>query len=48
MFGITGWVQVNERNALTWDEKLKLNLWYVDHLFPCFGMKITSMTFFEY
>ena len=29
--GITGWAQINGRNALTWEEKFKLDLWYVDH-----------------
>lgn len=29
--GITGWAQVNGRNALTWDEKFRLDVWYVDH-----------------
>jgi len=29
--GITGWVQVNGRNALAWDQKFALDLWYVDH-----------------
>ena len=29
--GITGWAQVNGRNALTWPEKFALDLWYVDH-----------------
>jgi sugar transferase EpsL len=29
--GITGWAQVNGRNALTWDEKFALDIWYVDH-----------------
>jgi lipopolysaccharide/colanic/teichoic acid biosynthesis glycosyltransferase len=29
--GITGWAQVNGRNALTWEEKLALDVWYVDH-----------------
>lgn len=29
--GITGWAQANGRNALTWDEKFKLDVWYVDH-----------------
>jgi sugar transferase EpsL len=29
--GITGWAQVNGRNALTWDEKFALDVWYVDH-----------------
>jgi sugar transferase EpsL len=29
--GITGWAQVNGRNAVTWDEKFELDVWYVDH-----------------
>jgi lipopolysaccharide/colanic/teichoic acid biosynthesis glycosyltransferase len=29
--GITGWAQVNGRNAISWDEKFKLDVWYVDH-----------------
>jgi len=29
--GITGWAQVNGRNAITWQEKFKLDVWYVDH-----------------
>jgi lipopolysaccharide/colanic/teichoic acid biosynthesis glycosyltransferase len=29
--GITGWAQVNGRNALSWDRKLELDVWYVDH-----------------
>ncbi len=29
--GLTGWAQVNGRNALSWDEKFALDLWYVDH-----------------
>jgi sugar transferase EpsL len=29
--GITGWAQVNGRNAVSWDEKFALDLWYVDH-----------------
>jgi lipopolysaccharide/colanic/teichoic acid biosynthesis glycosyltransferase len=29
--GITGWAQIHGRNALTWDEKFKLDAWYVDH-----------------
>jgi sugar transferase EpsL len=30
--GITGWAQVNGRNALTWDEKFDLDIWYVENL----------------
>jgi len=29
--GITGWAQVNGRNAVTWEERLRLDVWYVDH-----------------
>jgi sugar transferase EpsL len=29
--GITGWAQINGRNALTWEEKFTLDVWYVDH-----------------
>ena len=29
--GITGWAQVNGRNALSWEERFKLDVWYVDH-----------------
>ena len=29
--GITGWAQINGRNALTWEEKFKFDVWYVDH-----------------
>lgn len=29
--GITGWAQVNGRNAISWEEKFKLDVWYVDH-----------------
>ena len=30
--GLTGWAQVNGRNALTWKDKLRLDVWYVDHV----------------
>ena len=29
--GITGWAQINGRNALTWEDKFRLDVWYVDH-----------------
>ena len=29
--GITGWAQINGRNAISWDEKFRLDVWYVDH-----------------
>lgn len=43
--GITGWAQVNGRNALSWDAKFKLDVWYVNHLSFLIDMKILLMTF---
>ena len=42
--GLTGWVQVNGRNALGWSEKLALDTWYVDHRSFRLDMKIILMT----
>ena len=42
--GITGWAQVNGRNALTWDEKFALDVWYVDHWSLAIDLKILAMT----
>jgi len=42
--GITGWAQVNGRNDLTWDQKFKLDLWYVDHRSFWLDLKIILMT----
>jgi len=42
--GITGWAQVNGRNALTWDEKFQLDVWYVDHRSMSLDIKILWMT----
>ena len=42
--GITGWAQVNGRNALSWDEKFKLDVWYVDHRSPWLDIKILWLT----
>lgn len=38
--GITGWAQIHGRNALSWDEKLKLDVWYVDHQSLALDFKI--------
>ncbi len=43
--GITGWAQVNGRNALSWDEKFALDVWYVDHLSFTLDLKILWLTF---
>ena len=42
--GITGWAQVNGRNALTWEDKFKLDVWYVDHLSFWLDLKILALT----
>jgi sugar transferase EpsL len=42
--GITGWAQVNGRNALSWDEKFALDIWYVDHHSFWLDMKILIKT----
>lgn len=42
--GITGWAQVNGRNALTWEEKFKLDVWYVDHWSLWLDLKILGLT----
>ena len=41
--GITGWAQVNGRNALTWEEKFELDVWYVDHCSLSLDLKILAM-----
>lgn len=43
--GITGWAQVNGRNALTWEEKFELDVWYVDHACLSLDLKILWLTF---
>ncbi|MCB8984705.1 MAG: sugar transferase [Ardenticatenaceae bacterium] len=43
--GITGWAQVNGRNALTWEEKFERDVWYVDHLSFWLDVKIVLFTF---
>jgi sugar transferase EpsL len=42
--GITGWAQVNGRNAITWDQKLALDVWYVDNWSLWLDFKIILMT----
>lgn len=42
--GLTGWAQVNGRNALTWEDKFKLDVWYVDHRSVGLDLKIIFMT----
>ena len=42
--GITGWAQVNGRNAINWDEKFKLDIWYVDNQCFYLDVKIILLT----
>ncbi len=42
--GITGWAQVNGRNAIGWEEKFKLDVWYVDHISFFLDLKILFLT----
>ena len=42
--GITGWAQVNGRNALTWEHKFELDVWYVDHHNVWLDLRIIALT----
>jgi sugar transferase EpsL len=42
--GITGWAQVNGRNAINWEEKFRLDVWYVDNQSLMIDLKILWMT----
>ena len=42
--GITGWAQVNGRNAITWKRKFELDIWYVDHISFILDIKILFLT----
>jgi lipopolysaccharide/colanic/teichoic acid biosynthesis glycosyltransferase len=42
--GITGWAQVNGRNAIDWEQKFALDVWYVDHVSFGLDVKIIAMT----
>ena len=42
--GLTGWAQVNGRNSINWEEKFKLDVWYVDHQSILLDLRIIWMT----
>lgn len=42
--GITGWAQVNGRNAISWNQKFEYDVWYVDHISFGLDIKILIMT----
>jgi sugar transferase EpsL len=44
--GVTGWAQVNGRNALSWNEKFAMDVWYVEHQSFWLDLKIVVQTFF--
>ena len=43
--GITGWAQINGRNAITWQQKFEYDVWYVDNVSFALDMKILFLTF---
>ena len=45
--GITGWAQINGRNALTWEDKFHLDVWYVDHWSLGLDIKILLLTMWK-
>lgn len=45
--GLTGWAQVNGRNAISWEEKFKLDVWYVDNWSLWLDLKIIVMTIWK-
>jgi lipopolysaccharide/colanic/teichoic acid biosynthesis glycosyltransferase len=42
--GITGWAQIHGRNDVDWDERFRLDVWYVDHWSPWLDLKILALT----
>jgi len=45
--GITGWTQVKGRNSLSWEEKFKLDVWYVDHWGILLNLYIKALTIWK-
>ncbi|MBI9049454.1 MAG: sugar transferase [Anaerolineaceae bacterium] len=45
--GMTGWAQINGRNAISWEKKFELDVWYVDHWSIGLDIKILWLTFFK-
>ena len=45
--GLTGWAQINGRNAISWEDKFALDVWYVDHWSFWLDLKIIALTFFR-
>lgn len=45
--GISGWAQVNGRNAICWEQKFEYDVWYVDHLSFSLDLRILYLTIFK-
>ncbi len=45
--GITGWAQIHGRNALSWEERFALDVWYVDHVSLGLDLKILALTLWK-
>ena len=45
--GMTGWAQVHGRKNVEWDERIRLNIWYVDHLSLWLDIRILFTTVFK-
>ncbi len=45
--GLTGWAQINGRNAISWEEKFRLDVWYVDHWSLGLDIKILLLTLWK-
>lgn len=45
--GLTGWAQINGRNAISWEEKFALDVWYVDHWTVTLDLKIIFLTIWK-
>ena len=45
--GITGWAQINGRNTISWEQKFKLDVWYVKNISLILDLKILFLTFYK-
>jgi lipopolysaccharide/colanic/teichoic acid biosynthesis glycosyltransferase len=45
--GMTGWAQINGRNAITWEQRFALDVWYVDHWSLILDVRILGITFLK-
>jgi sugar transferase EpsL len=45
--GVTGWAQINGRNAISWEKKFKFDIWYVEHYSLWLDVKIIAMTIWK-